>query len=246
MFTNCKNYIIFLFCGPASFSSYFFLSPFLGFLSSLIFALKASNHFSALSLSLPLLDVLPPSPMKCRPKHQGKPISIAVVSFSFSFLICDLMVDSAVVVWVMDLAVWIWPAWSSPLRVDRRGSSTKSSKWVSDRWVSLDGCFSFSVSNCWWWWGYGFVIWLWFWKVFFLFLVIGGEWWWDCGFVFVIWLWFWWLVVMVVGGDDSGSCCSCGGVDGWFYFFFVFDGGGRQRLAVGVGLQRKGETERKK
>ena len=29
-------------------------------------------------------------------------------------------------------------------------------------------------------------------------------------------------------------------------FFFVFDGGGRQRLAVGVGLQRKGETERKK
>ena len=51
---------------------------------------------------------------------------------------------------------------------------------------------------------------------------------------------------MVVGGDDSGSCCSCGGVDGWFNFFFVFDGGGRQRLAVGVGLQRKGETERKK
>ena len=122
--------------GPASFSSYFFLSPFLGFLPSLIFALRASNHFSALSLSLPLLDVLPPSPMKCRPKHQGKPISIAVVSFSFSFLICDLMVDSAVVVWVMDLAVWIWPTWASALRVDRRGLSAKSSEWVSDWWVS--------------------------------------------------------------------------------------------------------------
>ena len=44
---------------------------------------------------------------------------------------------------------------------------------------------------------------------------------------------------MVVGGADSGSCCSCGGVDGWFYLLFFFDGGGWQRLAVGVGLQRK-------
>ena len=44
---------------------------------------------------------------------------------------------------------------------------------------------------------------------------------------------------MVVGGGDSGSC-SCGGADGWFYFFiFVFDGGGRQWLVVGMGLQRK-------
>ena len=44
---------------------------------------------------------------------------------------------------------------------------------------------------------------------------------------------------MVVGGGDSGSCCSCDGVGGWFYLFIVFDGGGQQRLAVGVGLQRK-------
>ena len=48
---------------------------------------------------------------------------------------------------------------------------------------------------------------------------------------------------MVAGGSDSGNCYSCGGVDGWFYFlffiFYFFDGGGRQRLAVGVGLQRK-------
>ena len=193
--------------GPASFSSYFFLSPFLGFLPSLIFAPRASNHFFA----------------------QGKLISIAVVSFflfSFFFLVCDLMVNSAVVVWVMDLAVWIWPTWASALRVDRRGLSAKSSEWSLIggsliAWVSLEGCFSFSFSDCWWWWGCGFVIWLWFWRVvfLFLFLVAGGEWWGGCGFGFVIWLWFWWLVVMVVGGGDSGSCCSCGGAWGWFYLF---------------------------
>ena len=85
---------------PAFFSYYFFLSPFLVFLPSLILALRASNHFSALSLPLPLLDDLPHSLTKPRPKHQGKPISIAMVFF----LVCDLMVDSAVVVWVMDLA----------------------------------------------------------------------------------------------------------------------------------------------
>ena len=45
---------------------------------------------------------------------------------------------------------------------------------------------------------------------------------------------------MVVGGGGSGSCCNCGGAGGWFYLFFVFNGGGRQWLAVGVGLQRKG------
>ena len=44
---------------------------------------------------------------------------------------------------------------------------------------------------------------------------------------------------MVVGGADSGNCCSCGGVGRWFYLFFFFNGGGRQRLVVGVGLQRK-------
>ena len=45
---------------------------------------------------------------------------------------------------------------------------------------------------------------------------------------------------MVMGSGDSGSCCSCGGIDRWFYFlFFVFNGGGRQWLTVGVGLQRK-------
>ena len=27
---------------------------------------------------------------------------------------------------------------------------------------------------------------------------------------------------MVVAGGDGGSCCSCGGVDGWFYFIFLF------------------------
>ena len=43
------------------------------------------------------------------------------------------MVDLAVVVWVMDLAFWIWPAWASTLRVDWHGSSAKSLEWVSDR-----------------------------------------------------------------------------------------------------------------
>ena len=41
-----------------------------------------------------------------------------------------------------------------------------------------------------------------------------------------------------MGGGESGSCCSYGGI-GLVLIFFVFDGGGRQRLAVGVGLQRK-------
>ena len=60
------------------------------------------------------------------------------------------MVDLAVVVWVMDLAFWIWPAWASTLRVDWHGSSAKSLEWVSDRWVFLGGCFSFSFFDCWW------------------------------------------------------------------------------------------------
>ena len=45
---------------------------------------------------------LPPSPMKPRPEHQAKPISIAVVFF---------LVDFAVVVWVMDLAFLIVVVW---------------------------------------------------------------------------------------------------------------------------------------
>ena len=44
---------------------------------------------------------------------------------------------------------------------------------------------------------------------------------------------------MVVGGGESGSCCSYGGVGLVLFFIFVFDSGGWQRLAMGVGLQRK-------
>ena len=77
-----KVILFFYFLRPAFFSSYyFFLSPFLVFLPSLILALRASNHFFALSLPLPLLDVMPPSLTKPKPKHQVKPISIIVVSF---------------------------------------------------------------------------------------------------------------------------------------------------------------------
>ena len=73
---------------------FFGLSHFLVFLPYLSFLLWASNHFS---LSL--------SPTKPRPEHQAKSNFIAMVFFFF--LVCDLMVDSAVVVWIMDLAFWV-------------------------------------------------------------------------------------------------------------------------------------------
>ena len=79
LFTEGKSYIIFLFHGTRLlfFLYFFFLLSWL----SLILALS----ISLLSLSFPLLDVLPPSLMKLRPEHQGKPISIAVVFFFFFF-----------------------------------------------------------------------------------------------------------------------------------------------------------------
>ena len=79
---------------------FFGLSHFLVFLPYLSFLLWASNHFS-LSLSLSL------SLTKPRPQHQAKWIFIAMVFFFFFFLVCDLMVDSAVVVWIIDLAFWV-------------------------------------------------------------------------------------------------------------------------------------------
>ena len=70
------------------------------FLPSLILA-----PISLFSLSL-CSTSLPPSPTKPRPEHQVKPISIAM-GFFFFFLVCDLMLNSAVVMWVMDLAFWV-------------------------------------------------------------------------------------------------------------------------------------------
>ena len=101
LFTNCKSYIIFLFCA-ARFLFLLFFSFSFPCLSSVSHSCSESLQplLCSLSLPLPLLDDLPPSLTKPRPKHQGKPISIAMVFF----LVCDLMVDSAVVVWVMDLA----------------------------------------------------------------------------------------------------------------------------------------------
>ena len=60
---------------------------------------------------------------------------------------------------------------------------------------------------------------------------------------------------MVVGGGDSGSCYSCGGVNGWFYFLFFYffrwwwpatasRGCGFAKKVVG--FQRNEETKRKK
>ena len=69
------------------------------FLPSLILA-----PISLFSLSL-CSTSLPPSPTKPRPEHQVKLISIAMGFFFF--LVCDLMLNSAVVVWVMDLAFWV-------------------------------------------------------------------------------------------------------------------------------------------
>ena len=69
------------------------------FLPSLILA-----PISLFSLSL-CSTSLPPSPTKPRPEHQVKLISIAMGFFFF--LVCDLMLNSAVVMWVMDLAFWV-------------------------------------------------------------------------------------------------------------------------------------------
>ena len=78
LFTDCKTYIIFLFkWDPLSFLliiSFSFL-----FLSSLILALSQPFLYS---LSL-YSTSLPPSLTKPRLEHQAKPISIAMVSFSF-------------------------------------------------------------------------------------------------------------------------------------------------------------------
>ena len=83
LFINIVKVILFFYSvGPVYFSSYIFSFSFLGFPPSLILALT----ISLLSLSLLLLDVLPPSPTKPKSEHQGKPISIAVVSFFLFFL----------------------------------------------------------------------------------------------------------------------------------------------------------------
>ena len=86
--------LILFFYSDGTFFFFFGLSHFLVFLPYLSFLLWASNHFS-LSLSL----------TKPRPEHQAKSIFITMVFFFF--LVCDLMVDSAMVVWIMDLAFWV-------------------------------------------------------------------------------------------------------------------------------------------
>ena len=89
LFTNCKTHIIFLLrWGPLFF--------FLVFLPCLSFLLWASNHFSDVSLSLSLSDET----------QAGASSQANLYRNGFFFFFFSLMVDSVVVVWVMDLAFW--------------------------------------------------------------------------------------------------------------------------------------------
>ena len=175
-YSQIVKFILFFYSGGAHFLFFLlFLSfsfPFLPCLSFLLWA----NHFSALSLSR-CSTSLPPSLMKPRPEHQAKLISIAVVSFYFFFffffLVCDLMVDSAVVEWVMDLVFWVIS------RLGFRFGHILVGLWFGFRWwvcdLVLDGYGLWWASGG----GYlfdGFLRWT------------GGGWWWV-GMSFMVWFW---------------------------------------------------------
>ena len=213
----------------------------------LILALRASKHFSlSLSLSLSLFDET-----QVGASRQAVPYRNG---FFFFFLVCDLMVDSVVVVWVIDLAFLIWLAWASELRVDRRGLLAKSFVWVSN---------SMGLSQ-----------WLFF---FFLFrlLVVMRLWVCDLVVILLFFLFFFWL--LVVNGDEvvglglwfgydfSGSwswlwvvvtvavVVAAVALVGGFILFFCFRwwwpavaSHGCGFAKRGVSFQRKGETKRKK
>ena len=101
-----KLILFFIQVGPICFSSYYF------FLISVSSISHSCSHFSA--LSLPLLDV---SASLSNETQAGASSQVDLYCsglffflfsfFSFIFLVCDLMLNSAVVVWVMDLAFWV-------------------------------------------------------------------------------------------------------------------------------------------
>ena len=107
----------FLFRGARFLSSYFFLSPFLVFLPPLILAKPPTTSLLSLSLSLYSTFYLPLRWNLGRSIKASWSLS-QWFFFFFFFLVCDLMVDSVVVVWVTNLAgmgisvkgrsAWLW------------------------------------------------------------------------------------------------------------------------------------------
>ena len=103
-----KLILFFIQVGPIFFSSYYL------FLISVSSISHSCSHFSA--LSLPLLDVSASlsNETQAEASSQVDLYCSGLFFFLFSFffiyfifLVCDLMLNSAVVVWVMDLAFWV-------------------------------------------------------------------------------------------------------------------------------------------
>ena len=101
--------ILFFYLGGA----HFFSSNFSVFLISLSFVLVSHScseppTISLLSLSLSLCSMsLPPFLTKLRPEIHTKPSQSLSNGFFFFFFFGNLMVDLAMIVWVMDSAFWI-------------------------------------------------------------------------------------------------------------------------------------------
>ena len=100
-----KVKLFFYSVGSAFFSSYFFLSPFLVFLPSLILAEPPITSLLSLSLCLYSTFCLPLQRNPGRSIKASRSLSEwGFFFYYYYFLVCDLMVDSAVIVWIMDLA----------------------------------------------------------------------------------------------------------------------------------------------
>ena len=163
--------ILFFYSGGAHFL-FFFLFLSLIFVSShfrfsfLSFSFLSCSEPTISLLSLSLCSTsLPPSPMKPRSEHQAKPISIAASSFFFFFfLVCDLMVYSAVVVWVCDLVLDGYGLW-----------------WADGGGYLFNGFLRWTGGG-WWWVGMSFMVWFWVWVcdlilgLFLLVILVAGGW----------------------------------------------------------------------
>ena len=204
-----KVKLFFLFHG-ARFLFFLFFSFSFPSLSSVSHSCRASNHFSALFLSLSLYSTF------CLPlqRNPGRSIkasrSLSEWGFFFYyyyFLVCDLMVDSAVIVWIMDLA-------GVGIGVEGR------SAWLCGFLFSFFFLSSYRFSlllltdGLWWWWivDRG-------WDLLRLMDVVGLIWWivaeirfdffsgisgggWD-----LVWFWVLWCCLQISGG---GCCCFFG------------------------------------
>ena len=102
-----KLILFFIQVGPIFFSSYYF------FLISVSSVSHSCSHFSA--LSLPLLDVSASLSNETQAGASSQAdlycsglfIYFSFFLYFFIFLVCNLMLNSAVVVWVMNLAFWV-------------------------------------------------------------------------------------------------------------------------------------------